>query len=200
MLAHLIADLPTADERFVALVVLVDVNGREALPALVHAAATGRDENLLASELRLTGLCRDAQTASLLIAKLQDPRPPVRAAAADTIGILRHPSYSICAHSIFWIIDSPTLDTTPPIEARDILVPNLPNGTKDYAGDHDLINDPVVQVEFGSIRVHPRSSAVSHSFVNDRARQCPMQVRPAPTEVVRLGRVLTEFGTADARR
>lgn len=25
------------------------------------------------------------------------------------------------------------------------------------------------------------------------ARQCPMQVRPAPTEVVRLGLVLTEF-------
>jgi hypothetical protein len=27
----------------------------------------------------------------------------------------------------------------------------------------------------------------------DYARQCPMQVRPTPTEVVRLGLVLTEF-------
>jgi hypothetical protein len=27
----------------------------------------------------------------------------------------------------------------------------------------------------------------------DYARQCPMQVRPTPTEVVRLGLILTEF-------
>ena len=31
------------------------------------------------------------------------------------------------------------------------------------------------------------------------ARQCPMQVRPAPTEVVRLGLILTEFDATGPR-
>ena len=149
-LSHLIVDLPSSNERLSAIGPLVQAAGRAALPSLIHAAATESDETLLAWELRLIGLCRDPQTAELLIAHLHDPRSAVRAAAADAIGILRHPSYSVHVPAEFWICDEVGLDSKPPVYVGGI-VSNQPssNGWGYNGGwaEHDLLDDPPITVD-----------------------------------------------------
>lgn len=126
---------------------LTENAGRAALPSFVHAAKTETDETLLAWEIRLIGLCRDPETAPLLIERLQDPRPGVRAAAANAIGILRHPSYSIYVPDGFWVCDPLASDLKLPIDVVGI-VSNRPstNGWARWA-EHDLIDDPLVPIE-----------------------------------------------------
>jgi hypothetical protein len=149
-LTHLIVDLPTSNQRFLALGALVQVAGRACEPALVPAAATESDENLLAWELRLIGLCRDPQTEQFLTAHLRDTRPSVRAAAADAIGILRRPSYSISVPDGFGISEELKLDSKPPVYIGGI-VSNRPsrNGWGFNGGwaEHDLLDDPPVTID-----------------------------------------------------
>lgn len=149
-LRNLIVDLPTSEERLTALAMLTDGAGHAALPSFVHAAKTESDESLLAWELRLIGLCRDPQTADLLISYLKDPRPIVRAAAADAIGILRHPSYSIYVPDGFWICEPLAMDTQPPIYVGGLASPGPSENFRTFNGgrrEHDLISDSPMAVD-----------------------------------------------------
>lgn len=151
-LSHLIVDLPTNNERFAVLGMLTEGAGRAALPSLTHAAENERDQSLLAWEIRLIGLCRDPQTAKFLIDRLQDSRPGIRAAAADAVGILRHPSYSIYVPDGFWICDPLALDTKPLIYVGGIV--SAVSSSPGFAfnggwAEHDLLVDPAIGIEPG---------------------------------------------------
>lgn len=149
-LTHLIVNLPTSNERFIALGALIQVAGRASEPSIASAAAAESDENLLAWELRLIGLCRDPQTAQLLIGRLRDPRPSVRAAAADAIGILRHPSYSIHVPDEFRISEELKLDSNPPLYIGGIVSSRSSRNGWGFNGgwaEHDLLDDPPIMVD-----------------------------------------------------
>lgn len=146
--------LPAARERLGALKVLVERHGRWALPSILHAARTETDPTLLAWELRLIGLCRDPSTAQLLAAYLEDPRPLVRAAAADAIGILRHPTYPIFVARGGWIAPPLSLNSTPSIAVGGVVTPTTqPDfGYFSNRDSHDFSNDPPIEVD-ASVRL-----------------------------------------------
>ena len=148
-LGHLIVDLPRSNERLSALGALVQAAGRAALPSLIHATATESDETLLIWELRLIGLCRDPQTAQLLIARLHDPRSAVRAATADAVGILRQPSYSVHLANGFWMGGELALDSKPPIDVGGIVSDQPSSNGWGYSGsaEHDLLDEAPITVD-----------------------------------------------------
>jgi hypothetical protein len=150
-LSHVIVELPTGKERLSALRSLVEGTGRAALPSLVHAAATETDENLLVWELRLIGLCRDAETAPLLIDHLRDAHPAVRAAAADAVGILHHPAYSVGVPDGFYLSPAPlALDTKPPIDLAGVVATERSGRALNFNGgwaQHDLVDDPTLALD-----------------------------------------------------
>jgi hypothetical protein len=150
-LRHLTVDLPTGNRRLAALKLLVEGAGRGALPVLTHAATTEQDKDLLVLELRVIGLCRDPASAPFLIAHLRDARPAVRAAAADAIGILRHPSYSIDVPDGFYMTAAPlSLDTNPPIGLAGVVATTRTDRSLSFNGGwqaHDLADDPTVAID-----------------------------------------------------
>jgi hypothetical protein len=169
-LSHLIVELPKSNERFGAMKLLVDGTGRAALPSLVHAAVTERDENLLIWELRLIGLCRSPDTAPLLIAYLDDPRPAVRSAAADAVGILRNPSYSVNVPDGFYLADQLMLDTQPPIFLGGIAATERSDRSMNLNGGwapHDLLDDPPTPLN-GSVRTKLESMMLSGATTDER--------------------------------
>lgn len=169
-LSHLIVELPKSNERFGAMKLLVDGTGRAALPSLVHAAATEKDENLLVWELRLIGLCRSPDTAPLLIEHLADPRAPVRAAAADAIGILRSPSYSVSVPDGFYLADQLKLDSQPPIYVGGIVATEQSDLSMNFNGGwapHDLLDDPPNSLN-ASVRTKLQSMMLSGATTDER--------------------------------
>ncbi len=112
------------------------------LPTLVQAVRHEDDADLLTWELRLISLWRDPATTSLLLSYLQDSRPAIRAAAADAIGILRKPTYSVHVYDPDWTSTCPRLDSNPTIGVEKIVSNGkIGSYTGGYA-DHDLLDDP----------------------------------------------------------
>jgi hypothetical protein len=146
-----VANLPGAEQRMAALTLLVEGDGRYALPGLFQAAAREKDTALLGWELRLIGLWRVPGTASLLTSYLQDSRPAVRAAAADAIGILRHPSYAVYVSNSFWIVGPLTLDSDPPIPVDAIVSTARSGSPRRGWEEYDLLNEPPISID-GSVR------------------------------------------------
>ena len=138
-------DLPAREQRLAALALLIESDGKAALPTLLRVAAREDDAAWLAWELRLIGLCRDPATAPLLIAHLKDSRPGVRAAAADAVGILRHPSYSVHLNDPFWIVNPLSLDSDPPIILEAVVLPAALIGRRH--AEHDLLDDPPISID-----------------------------------------------------
>ena len=133
-----VINLCTARERTAALKLLVEESGRSALPVLIEAIAREPDPALRIWELRLIALCRDPATSDLVVLRLGDADPAMRAAAADAVGILRKPSYSIEVPGDFWIYQYLSLDSTPPIDVREIVSPpTLPKNVHYWSGPHD---------------------------------------------------------------
>jgi hypothetical protein len=63
-------------------------------PALWQGAASReRDADLLATELRFLAMHRDPASISFVARYLDDPRPSIRAAAADALGLIHFPAY-----------------------------------------------------------------------------------------------------------
>jgi hypothetical protein len=149
--------------RLLALGLLLEQGGRTSFPAILHAAEQERDENVLKWELRAIGLFRDPSTEALLTSRLDDPRPEIRAAAIDALGILRHPSYSVLKSDSFWIIRPLSLDIGSSAPLVDIVGPaTTPRYPQDT--DHDLVDDPPVELSpsirgrFERIMLHAEST------------------------------------------
>lgn len=122
VLAASVTILPAPKERFCAVKVLVETAPATALSVIVNAEPNEQDADVLASELRLISLYRNPSTASLLVGRLSDSRPEVRAAAADAVGVLRQPTSPIAANPYsLGIYDALALDTTPPISVQEIV-------------------------------------------------------------------------------
>ncbi|HSU66450.1 MAG TPA: HEAT repeat domain-containing protein, partial [Tepidisphaeraceae bacterium] len=62
-------------------------------PLWQAAAAREKDADLLAAELRFLAMHRDTQPTDFVAHYLDDPRPTVRAAAADSLGLIHFPAY-----------------------------------------------------------------------------------------------------------
>ena len=147
-LSAFVVDLPSSNERLHALGLLVEAAGRATLPSIVRAARAEHDPDLLAWELRLIGLCRDPATATLLIEHLTDTRAEARAAAADAIGILRHPTYSVYVPNGFWMVEPLALGTAPPIPVEGLVATSTRNGY--YRGgyaEHDLRDEAPIAID-----------------------------------------------------
>lgn len=101
-------------DRIAALALLTqDLHHESLADFLLKAEASERDPELRLWELRLLSMCRAPATLPLFNARLKDPDPEIRAAAADAIGIYRQPSYSIS--------DAMQLDSEPPLGIADVL-------------------------------------------------------------------------------
>jgi hypothetical protein len=148
VIGNFVSDGPTAPQRQAALKILIESSGKAALPALLRAAGRENNPQLLATELRLIGLIRDPSTADFLIARLQDSRSEVRAAAADAVGILRHPSYSIALPGGFWIAPPTALLAPSPINLANLLSPAHENPSAWQSdAQHELLDDPPIAVD-----------------------------------------------------
>jgi hypothetical protein len=151
VLGDAIVHLPDAHDRMVVLKLLVETKGKSgkaAIEGLVRIAERADDPALLAWDLRLIGLCRDPSTESLLTRCLEDPRPQVRAAAADAIGILRHPSYSVGLPDGGYLVEPLALVSTPSIAVGGLVsVPEEKYFSPSGYVEHDLLDDPPIAVD-----------------------------------------------------
>jgi hypothetical protein len=84
-----------ADERVIAAGIIVETRVARGLPFLCEAYAHETDPDVRAALLMLISLYRDAGTADLLAAALDDHAPTVRTAAADALGILHAPAFPV---------------------------------------------------------------------------------------------------------
>jgi hypothetical protein len=84
-----------ADERHTAAGIIVETRVARGLPLLREAYVHETDPDVRAALLTLIALYRDAGTADLLAAALDDRAPAVRTAAADALGILHAPAFPI---------------------------------------------------------------------------------------------------------
>ena len=138
VIGAVISDFPRPGRRAQILSVLVGEAKQDALPGLLRAADGESDPLVLAQELHVISLFRNPQTASLFTRYLTDTRAEVRAAAADGIGILHHPTYDIPfrdrGYSGQWI----AIDGNPTI--------NLANNSNDIVVNRHL-NDPPVAID-----------------------------------------------------
>ena len=91
----MVTSMPLRKERFIGLQQLIECGPGEALAELVNLAARERDAELLEAEIHLIGLYRKESTVAGLRKFLTDPRPAIRAAAADAIGIIYAPAYDV---------------------------------------------------------------------------------------------------------
>ncbi len=147
LLSVALRSLRTPRERMTALGLLAEQVGRAGGAEMQIAAERERDPNVLVWELRLIGLCRDPRSEPFLAERLRDSRPRVRAAAADAIGILRHPSYSVLLPDGFWICDALSLDTAPPIELGHVVgIEPHDSGWGGGFKEHDLSLDLPIAV------------------------------------------------------
>jgi hypothetical protein len=144
VLSHSLANEWSSDDRIYVLGMLLRYCGRSSLPGICHAAHDEKDEQVLAWELRAIGLFRDQTTEVLLLAKLDDPRPGVRAAAIDALGILRRPTYSIFSSSDFTSPAEVLLDTTPAIDLADVTGPPRDPIHPYSFGSRELMDEPIV--------------------------------------------------------
>ena len=149
VLSNFVVDLPEDRERLAALGLLVESIGKSALPTLRYTALTEHDENNLAWEIRLIGLCRDPSTAALLERWLDDDRASIRAAAADALGILRKPSYSIRVRDGFYLAsDELSLDSSPPINIGGIVSTRSSPHFRSFTGyePHELQSERMIEL------------------------------------------------------
>jgi hypothetical protein len=103
--------LPTTRERWVGLKLLSE-RAPTSDPTLLALATRQSDEATLIAMIHLLGLRRDEQAESFFVDHLaHDPRPAVRAAAADALGILYAPAYGVPLEGN----DIASLATDPPI-------------------------------------------------------------------------------------
>jgi len=78
-----------------------------------------------------------------LTERLKDPHPEIRTAAADAIGIVRRPSYSIASYFGFWIVEPLQLATNPPINLHNVVSPDAPTAGR----DNDIMTGAPVAVD-----------------------------------------------------
>ena len=90
-----VIQLPQAQQREAGLKLLMENHPEMALPILLEAAGRESDSEVRALELRLIGLNRDPSTADLLLHFMTHPDANTRAAAADALGILHAPAFTI---------------------------------------------------------------------------------------------------------
>ncbi len=102
-------------DRTTALAFLLENSDRDTLERLVSAEAGERDSELRVLELHLISIWRSRATIPLFITRLRDTDSHIRAAAADALGIIRQPSYSIS--------DTTELDSKPPIAVYSVINP-----------------------------------------------------------------------------
>lgn len=89
-----IIQLPTPRERLAALRLLIEEHADRAVPVLTDAVRREQDSAIRCAELRLLGLFRDRTSAPLLAQFMSNGDPASRAAAADALGLLRHPPFA----------------------------------------------------------------------------------------------------------
>jgi len=140
-----LVNLPTPKQRLDVLRMVLDCGGKSALPAISHAVSVEEDESALTWDIRALSLFRDPATEDLLTSRLDDPRPAVRAAGIDALGILRSPSYSVLADGFFWYGPSGlSLALTPPVSVEAVVAPAPTPNQSVYSGSHDLLDDPPI--------------------------------------------------------
>ena len=151
--------------------VFVQHNGKNAFPGLMRMAALETDAALLAWELRIIGLCRRPESASMLIGRLRDPRPQVRAAAADAVGILRHPGYSVRVPLESWnfhgIDEEIALNSVPPVNVSRIVSTEPAKSPFGGFESHDLFDDPSINVD-PSVRPILQGMMIDGATVEER--------------------------------
>jgi hypothetical protein len=170
VLAAYVVELPSPKERMSTLKLLVESAGRAALPALVRGAEREQDPSLLIWELRLIGLSRDPSTANLLISHLQDARPAVRAAAADAIGILHQPSYSVSVPEGFWVVEPISLDSIPAVNVGGVVSKVSSPDRLSWNGgfeEHDLLDERAIAVD-PSVRLTLQKLMTEGSTLEER--------------------------------
>jgi hypothetical protein len=104
--------LPTRRQRIAGISRLVQCDPKAVLSVLIDAVQQEKDPVVVAAELHLIGLHRDAATAKRLATFLDARDPTIRAAAIDALGYLLAPAFEVRGEILS---ASPALATDPPV-------------------------------------------------------------------------------------
>lgn len=105
-----ILNLEEPEERLAALKILVESHGVESVPVIRGLIPECDDDELKATLVHLLLFARDPSDLPLFERLLRSPAPVIRAAAAESIGYMKHPAYDISDQN-----GRVRLNTIPPI-------------------------------------------------------------------------------------
>jgi hypothetical protein len=151
LLTVAITRLPTPRERTAGLHLLASLHPASVTSVVGPAVAKEKDPTVRAIEILLLGLAREVTALPVLRQHLKDPDATVRAAAADALGILHRPAYSIpLTRTSFMRRDNELAEPSitisdPPVSIQSLVLLSRYRSTAPEAPDagYRMADDPI---------------------------------------------------------